>query len=173
MNLSDPNNGPAKTIPLLPAASQLAHSSSYAAPAKWVPAEMADENPTFSLMEYWEAICRYKFAILGFIAAGAMGALILSFLQTPLYRAHTTLEVEDLNENFQNLKDSDPTAQVPAAESYFQTQVKILQSREMVELVIDKLGLMQRMAPHKHFWSGLLHPTSTANPALEREQVVE
>lgn len=172
MNLSDPNNGPAKTIPLLPAASQLAHSSSYAAPAKWVPAEMADENPTFSLMEYWEAICRYKFAILGFIAAGAMGALILSFLQTPLYRAHTTLEVEDLNENFQNLKDSDPTAQVPAAESYFQTQVKILQSREMVELVIDKLGLMQRMAPHKHFWSGLLHPTSTANPALEREQVV-
>src|ERR1700688_1398164 len=122
MNLSDPNDGSAKTVPLLPAASQLAPSSY--APAKWVPAEMVDENPTFSLMEYWDAICRYKFAIFAFILAGAMGALILSFLQTPLYRAHTTLEVEDLNENFQNLKDADPTAQAPAAESYFQTQIK-------------------------------------------------
>jgi len=132
---------------------------------------MADENPTFSLMEYWDAICRYKFAIFAFIVAGAMGALILSFLQTPLYRAHTTLEVEDLNENFQNLKDADPTAQAPAAESYFQTQVKILQSREMVDLVIDKLNLMERMAPHKHFWSGWIHPGSNSNPDLQREQV--
>ena len=146
--------------------------SSYT-PAKWAPAEVIDENPSFSLMDYWEGIRRYKLVILAFVVVGVMGALILSFLQTPMYRAHTSLEVEDLNENFQNLKDSDPTAQIPAAESYFQTQVKILQSREMIELVIDKLNLMQRMAPHKHFWSGWLHRNSTPNPALQREQVVD
>jgi capsular exopolysaccharide synthesis family protein len=31
---------------------------------------------------------------------------------------------------------------------------------------------MQRLAPHKHFWSGWLHSGSTPNPDLEREQVV-
>src|ERR1700730_11325181 len=171
MNSSDAHDSSAKTVPLLSAGNQLVPSSY--THAKWVPAEVIDENPSFSLMDYWEGIRRYKFVILAFVVAGAMGALILSFLQTPMYRAHTSLEVEDLNENFQNLKDSDPTAQFPSAESYFQTQVKILQSREMIELVIDKLNLMQQMAPHKHFWSGWLHRNANPNPALQREQMVD
>jgi capsular exopolysaccharide synthesis family protein len=173
MNSSDANNSPANSVPLLPAGNQLVPSSY--SPAKWVPAEVIDENPSFSLLDYWEGIRRYKFIILAFVVIGAMGALILSFLQTPMYRAHTSLEVEDLNENFQNLKDSDPTAQIPSAESYFQTQVKILQSREMIELVIDKLNLMQRMAPHKHFWSGWIHRNTnpSLDPAFQREQLVD
>ena len=171
MNSSDANDSPSKTVPLLPVGGQLVPSSY--TPAKWVPAEVIDDNPSFSLLDYWEGIRRYKLMILAFVAMGAMGGLILSFLQTPTYRAHTSLEVEDLNENFQNLKDNDPTAQVASAESYFQTQVKILQSREMIELVIDKLNLMQSMAPHKHFWSGWIHHNAEPNPALQREQVVD
>lgn len=174
MNSSDGNNSPAKSVPLLPAASQIVPPTYIpVTPARWTPAEPAEESPSFSLMDYWDAIRRYKFVIFAFVLVGAMGALILSFLQTPMYRAHTSLEVEDLNENFQNLKDSDPTAQIPSAESYFQTQVKILQSREMIELVIDKLNLMQRTAPHKHFWSAWIHGNSTSNPALQREQLVQ
>jgi len=171
MNSSDANDSPSKAVPLLPVGGQLVPSSY--TPAKWVPAEVIDDNPSFSLLDYWEGIRRYKLMILAFVAMGAMGGLILSFLQTPMYRAHTSLEVEDLNENFQNLKDTDPTAQIPSAESYFQTQVKILQSREMIELVIDKLNLMQSMAPHKHFWSGWIHHNAEPNPALQREQVVD
>jgi capsular exopolysaccharide synthesis family protein len=170
MNSSDANNSP-KAVPLLPVGGQIVPSSY--TPAKWAPAEVIDENPSFSLMDYWEGIRRYKFVILAFVAMGALGGLLLSFLQTPTYRAHTSLEVEDLNENFQNLKDSDPTAQIPSAESYFQTQVKILQSREMIELVIDKLNLMERTAPHKHFWSGWIRRNAEPNPALQREQVVD
>src|SRR4029077_8742857 len=170
MNSSDANNSP-RAVPLLPVGGQIVPSSY--TPAKWGSAEVIDENPSFSLMDYWEGIRRYKFVILAFVAMGALGGLILSFFQTPTYRAHTSLEVEDLNENFQNLKDTDPTAQIPSAESYFQTQVKILQSREMIELVIDKLNLMQSMAPHKHFWSGWIHHNAEPNPALQREQVVD
>src|ERR1700730_6075883 len=171
MNSSDANDSPSKAVPLLPVGGQLVPSSY--TPAKWVPAEVIDDNPSFSLLDYWEGIRRYKLMILAFVAMGAIGGLILSFLQTPMYRAHTSLEVEDLNENFQNLKDTDPTAQIPSAESYFQTQVKMLQSREMIELVIDKLNLMDRTAPHKHFWSGWIHRNAEPNPALQREQVVD
>lgn len=178
MNSSDANNSPARNVPLLRASSQIMPPAYVpAVPAKWTPVETIDENPSFSLMHYWDAIRRYKFVVLGFIAAGALAALIFSFLETPMYRAHTSLEVEDLNENFQNLKDSDPTAQTPPAESYFQTQVKILQSREMIELVIDKLNLMQRMAPHKHFWSGWIHRNANPDPILQqallRQQVID
>ena len=118
MNLPDSENSPAKSVPLLPAASQLIPSS-HVPPAQWVPAEPIDDNPSFSLLEYWEKICRYKLAIAAFVIVGAAGALLLSFLQTPMYRAHTSLVVEDLNENFQNLKDSDPTAQVASATILF------------------------------------------------------
>jgi succinoglycan biosynthesis transport protein ExoP len=179
MNSSDPNNSPSKKVPLLPAASQLAPPAYVpAVPARWTPVDSVDENPSFNLMDYWEAIRRYKFVIFAFIVAGAMGGLLLSSLQTPMYRAHTSLEVEDLNENFQNLKDSDPTVQAPPAESYFQTQVKILQSREMIELVIDKLNLMQQKAPHKHFWSGWIHrgggnSDPVLQQALQRQQVID
>jgi len=172
MNSSYANDSPSKTVPpLLPVGGQLVPSSY--TPAKWLPAEVIDDNPSFSLLDYWEVIRRYKLMILAFVAMVAIGGLILSFLQTPMYRAHTSLEVEDLNENFQNLKDTDPTAQIPSAESYFQTQVKILQSREMIELVIDKLNLMQSMAPHKHFWSGWIHHNAEPNPALQREKVAD
>src|SRR5580700_6710730 len=167
MNSSDANDSPSKTVPLLPVGGQLVPSSY--TPAKWVPAEVIDDNPSFSLLDYWEGIRRYKLMILAFVAMGAMGGLILSFLQTPMYRAHTSLEVEDLNENFQNLKDTDPTAQAQPAESYFQTQVKILQSREMIELVIDKLNLMQRTVAHKHFWSGWIHRSGgNTDPVLQQ-----
>jgi len=171
MNLSDADNSPAKVVPLLPATSQLIPPSRVP-PAQWVPAEPIDDNPSFSLLEYWEKICRYKLAIAAFVVVGAAGALLLSFVQTPMYRAHTSLVVEDLNENFQNLKDSDPTVQVAPPESYFQTQVKILQSREMLELVIDKLGLMKQANPHKHFWSAWTHKSSEPNPELAREQEI-
>lgn len=170
---SSENNSPAEAVQLLPPETQIVPSRY--APARWAPAEVVDENPSFSFMEYWQTISRYKGAILTFLAAGAMGALILSFVQTPVYRAHSTLEIEDLNENFQNIKDADPTVQPAVAEeSYFQTQVKILQSRQMLEQVVDKLNLMQKMPPHRHFWSNWMWWRSNAPqlPAVEHEQVI-
>ena len=172
MNLPDAENSPAKSGRIhrrrassFPRAMFRRHNG--------FPVEPLDDNPSFSLLEYWEKICRYKLAIAAFVVVGAAGALLLSFAQTPMYRAHTSLVVEDLNENFQNLKDSDPTAEVAPPQSYFQTQVKILQSREMLELVIDKLGLMKQTNPHKHFWSAWTHKNSEPNPELAREQEID
>jgi polysaccharide biosynthesis transport protein len=139
----------------------------------WSPAEgLTDQHS--NLTDYWNKIKKRKLAILGCIGAGALAGLIFSMAQTPLYRTVTSVEVDDLNENFQNLKDQDPTASSSAAESYFQTQIKVLQSRDMVERVIAKLHLEDRVAQKPHFWSGWLHrdvePEQAA--ALRHEQVV-
>ncbi len=122
---------------------------------EWVPAEAVADTSHSNLFEYWNKLQKRKFAILACIAVGILGGLIFSLFQTPLYRAVTSLQVDDLNENFQNLKDQDPTSGGGAAESYFQTQIKVLQSREMLERVIAKLHLADRMAESdkKSFWS--------------------
>src|ERR1700682_1251053 len=102
---------------------------------EWVPAESMADSSHSNLFEYWNKLRKRKFAILACIAVGVLGGLIFSLFQTPLYRAVPSLEVDDLNENFQNLKDQDPTSGAGAAESYFQTQIKVLQSRDMLERV--------------------------------------
>jgi succinoglycan biosynthesis transport protein ExoP len=122
---------------------------------EWVPAESMADNSHSNLFEYWNKLQKRKFAILACIAIGVLGGLIFSLFQTPLYRAVTSLQVDDLNENFQNLKDQDPTSGGGAAESYFQTQIKVLQSRDMLERVITKLHMADRIAEDdkKSFWS--------------------
>jgi polysaccharide biosynthesis transport protein len=122
---------------------------------EWVPAEAVADNSHSNLFEYWNKLQKRKYAILACIAVGMLGGLIFSLFQSPLYRSHTSLEVDDLNENFQNLKDQDPTAGSGAAESYFQTQIKVLQSQGMLQRVIDKLHMADRIAEEdkRSFWA--------------------
>ena len=123
----------------------------------WIPVEGGNDHGHSNLLEYWSKIKRRKVAVLGCIAAGVFLGLAFSATQTPLYRTVTSVEVDDLNENFQNLKDQDPTSR-SAAESYFQTQIKELQSRAMIERVITKLNLEDRMAKaEEQSWTRHLH----------------
>jgi succinoglycan biosynthesis transport protein ExoP len=140
----------------------------------WTPAEGGSDHAHSNLLEYWNKLKRRKFAILGCIAVGVLLGLIFSMAQTPLYRTVTSVEVDDLNENFQNLKDQDPTASHSAAESYFQTQIKELQSRAMLERVIAKLNLEDRVAANdQQFWSNWIHraPQTEQAAAIRHEEV--
>jgi polysaccharide biosynthesis transport protein len=144
----------------------------------WVPADLAEENSSSSLLEYWHKIQKRKASVFTCIAIGVLAGLIFSLFQTPLYRTRTTLEIDDLNENFQNLTGQDPTAGGAAAESYFQTQIKVLQSQDMLEQVMAKLHFADRMAEHnnKSLWSRLtrrLHQDDPRLSALQQEELVK
>jgi capsular exopolysaccharide synthesis family protein len=68
--------------------------------------------------------------------------ILVTTIQPTIYRARAALEIQDLSENFMNLKDQDPTASAATGatpESYFLTQIKILQSRTLIERVVAKL----------------------------------
>ena len=127
-------------------------------PGGWVPADVVEESSSSSLLDYWNKIRKRKGTLFAFVAVGILGGLIFSLFQTPLYRARTTVEIDDLNENFQNLSGQDPTNTSPAAaDSYFMTQVKVLQSPDMIERVLTKLHFADRMAArsNKPLWSRL------------------
>src|SRR6267142_2448381 len=96
------------------------------------------------LLNYWGILVRQKLTLLRFAGAGLLTAILISLLQTPLYRARTSLEIQDFNDNFLDLKSVDPTSSsgnYNAAESYVETQMKILQSESILERVINKLNM--------------------------------
>jgi len=93
------------------------------------------------LLEYWHLILRRKWTILMIAFVGALAGLLISLPQTPVYRAHTTIEIQPLNDNLMNTRSIDPTPST--MDTYVQTdiltQIKILQSDSLMERVATKL----------------------------------
>jgi capsular exopolysaccharide synthesis family protein len=109
-----------------------------------------DASPGRSrLPEYWRLLVRRKLLLAAFAVAGFIGALVFSLAQTPLYRVRASLEIQDFNNDFLDLKNVDPTSteNYLTAQSYFQTQIKMLQSESLLGRVIDKLNLESAQPP--------------------------
>src|SRR6266478_3699399 len=102
----------------------------------------------YTLADCWHMVVRHKMTLLRFALVGLVGAILISLLQTPLYRARTSVEIQDFNENFLAIKSVDPAnsaGSYTTPESYMGTQVKILQSESLLERVIGKLSLYETL----------------------------
>src|SRR6202020_1008266 len=95
-----------------------------------------------SLLGYWHILVRNKVTLLCFALAGLALAILFSLVQTPVYRARTSMEIQDFNSDFMGSKEIDPTqsSQNSSTDSYFQTQIKILQSDSLLERVVNKMN---------------------------------
>ncbi|MEI9973833.1 MAG: hypothetical protein WDO73_18335 [Ignavibacteriota bacterium] len=76
------------------------------------------------------------------------GALV-AYVTHPLYRARVTLDIQQFDENILNMRsNSEPSNNSSApAESYIQTEMKILESEAMARRVIEKLGAAPAATP--------------------------
>jgi len=75
---------------------------------------------------------------------GLLGGILITLPQTPVYRARTVIEIQNLNEDFLNMRSVNPTSQdgssaQPMAD--LQTQIGILQSESILGQVIADLRL--------------------------------
>jgi len=96
--------------------------------------------------EYWKAARAHKFVTLLLIAVGLALGYVATQAQTRMYRAHSTIELQELNDNILNRREVEPTAQL-SSDTYLQTQVRILQSDSLLERVAVRLGLPERNIP--------------------------
>jgi capsular exopolysaccharide synthesis family protein len=127
-----------------------------------------DAGPS-PLLEYWCVLRRRKGSLFLIAFACLLCSLVWTFQQTPVYQARTVLEIQNLNENFLNMRDVSPTASqgaVDAAETDLQTQVNILQSQSVLRSVISKPDLAARLSASDSTgvfarWSKLLHSAQT------------
>src|SRR5215467_3846947 len=92
-----------------------------------------------SLLDYWHILFRHRVTLLSFALAALCAALLISLVQTPIYRVRTSLEIQ--SSSFAELKGSDSSPNYTSPESYVETQVKLLQSESLIEDVIDKMKL--------------------------------
>src|ERR1700746_590249 len=67
--------------------------------AKGAPATSYD-----SLLDSRRILLSHKMTILRFAALGLLAAILITLLQTPIYRARTSIEIQDFNENFLDIK---------------------------------------------------------------------
>src|SRR4029077_8787871 len=96
-----------------------------------------------SLLDHWQILFNHRKTLLSFVVAGLAAAILISLVQTPIYRVRTSLEIQGTS--FPEPKGSNDTGgNNTSAESYVETQVKLLQSESLLEHVIDKLKLQQQ-----------------------------
>jgi capsular exopolysaccharide synthesis family protein len=93
------------------------------------------------ILGYWRMLRRNKGAMVFTVFAGALAGFLFTLPQTPIYQAHTTIEIQTLNDNFLNMRDVNPTTSdnLYDPEYDIQTQMSILQNRFLVERVVQKL----------------------------------
>lgn len=93
-----------------------------------------------SLRDHWQILFRHRKTLLSFIVAGLVCAILISLIQTPIYRVRTSLEIQGTS-FLESKNQNDSGGNYASPESYVETQVKLLQSESLLEHVIDKLKL--------------------------------
>jgi hypothetical protein len=92
------------------------------------PSQEVGGSPGYdSLLDHWQSLFRHRKTLLSFVAAGLVAAILISLIQTPIYRVRTSLEIQGIS--FLEPKGANDTGgNYASPESYVETQVKLLQS---------------------------------------------
>jgi capsular exopolysaccharide synthesis family protein len=104
-----------------------------------------EKKNEIDLMEYWRVILKRKWVIATFLGAIVFFTLVFSFLATPIYRAKTTLLIEEDTSRLFNLSEAlNYQPQVMRDLRSFNTQVNLLKSKTLSERVAQNLNLVTR-----------------------------
>jgi succinoglycan biosynthesis transport protein ExoP len=132
-----------------------------------------DEIEKGSLLDYWRVLSRRRYLLISLAIAGALAGVLVSLSQSPVYQAHAGIEVQDLNQDFLNMKQVSQVEDSSPANALtdLQTQLQILQSETLIEQTLDKLNISSTSA---------LDPTTTwlakwrrPPPPSGRNQMIE
>ncbi len=98
-------------------------------------------EPESLLMEYVRILSRRRKSIVWFALAGALLGFALTVTVLPVYRARTSLDIQNLNSDFMNMRDVAPTGENTAssADTYVQTQIKLLQSDTLLQRTANRM----------------------------------
>jgi len=127
------------------------------------------------LLNYWRILVRHKIPILAASAGGLLLGFLIGVPQKPVFRAHTTLEVLNANEDFMNMKLTQ--SEVPAADSdnlsEEETQASLLQNTELLDRVYEELDPNPTPPAHlaTHGWRSWLHMKEVPKPS-DRENLL-
>jgi polysaccharide biosynthesis transport protein len=88
--------------------------------------------------------------VLGIMTLTVAAAWAFTLLQTPIFRATVTILIEPETPKVVNIQDVAPSVGAGSASDYFATQIKIIQSADIVNGVISRLNLVERIPEIKN-----------------------
>ena len=118
------------------------------------------------LLEYWRLLRRRGRFVIVLGVLGMVLGIALTLLQTPLYRARTSLDIQAPDQDVLKASDGTQTSgNEHPAETYIQTELKILQSNFMLNRVIGRLKTRRPRASSSSVaaWRSFFH-LSTPSP---------
>jgi capsular exopolysaccharide synthesis family protein len=103
--------------------------------------EAAQPNESRLLLEYLAVLGRNKGVLFLLAAIGLATGITIAKLQTPVFRATASMEIQGVNGDYLNIKAFDPTTafQDYSPEGQILTQARIMQSEALLELVTARL----------------------------------
>lgn len=99
------------------------------------------------LLEYWQMARRHKGALVVFTVLGGLVGFLLTLPAPRIYQTRTSLEIQQLNHDFLDMRNVSPTTTDGYYDSDIQTQVKILQSRQLIDRVRTKIEKEDQRPP--------------------------
>lgn len=103
------------------------------------------EKKEIDLLEYWRIILKRKWILITFTALLVTFVGIFSYTATPMYRATASIMIEEPSQGAFNLQEVlGRTYTYDYMGTYFNTQLRLLQSRSLAERVAKKMNLASR-----------------------------
>ncbi len=108
-----------------------------------LPPGKTSESRAPEFADYWRTVRQSKGKLFLLALAAAAAGYFASGLQTPVYQARASLEIQGINENFLNLRAVNPNLGGASYTPEFDihTQVRILQSDALLEHVARNMGI--------------------------------
>jgi len=103
------------------------------------------EPATRDLLEYWRAISKRKWSILGLTLLVAILTYLVVSSMRPQYRGSATILIEQGKAKVVSIEEV--YSQTSAQREYYQTQTEILRSEDLARKVVARL----KLAAHPHF----------------------
>jgi succinoglycan biosynthesis transport protein ExoP len=104
------------------------------------PAERQERNSSL-LLDYIRTLTRFRWVVALCALLGILASFVFNLTTLPVYRARTSLDIQNLNGNFMNMNTISPTGGTDSSstEAYVQTQIKLLQSDTLLDRTVTRL----------------------------------
>lgn len=96
----------------------------------------SDSISLHDLERFWQQAINLRYVILGIIVFSLVVGLIMTLLQTPLYRSTARIEISQIESDVTNIGDVE-LQNISKDRQYFATQYELLQSRSLANRVVS------------------------------------
>ena len=101
---------------------------------------MEKKNDEINLAQCFEILLKHSWVLIAFVMLGLLGAVLVNTFMRPAYQATALLMI---NQEQAGKIENNPYTSFSSAEDYYRTQYKLLESRNLLQRVYDKMDLNQ------------------------------